>query len=192
MGTSDSVEAEEGGTESDLEVRARKIDELQHLLFRCSEELRSLATDQPSVALSDYPITNQPPSPNTSARRKPSDMGDWARIAYDNRRLRDSVFNDPGLFADPAWDILLDLTRSESAGRRLSTTSLSIGACVPATTALRWIMVLEERGLVRREDDLLDGRRTFIRLTRQGKDMMQRYFAELARRRDGATLFFRE
>ncbi len=41
------------------------------------------------------------------------------------------------LFADPAWDMLLDLALSEASGRRISVTSLCIASGVPTTTALR-------------------------------------------------------
>jgi DNA-binding MarR family transcriptional regulator len=36
---------------------------------------------------------------------------------------------------------------------------------VPSTTALRWIKELEARGLVTREDDAADARRSFLALS---------------------------
>jgi hypothetical protein len=52
------------------------------------------------------------------------------------------------------------------------TTSACIGANVPPTTALRWLRILEARGLVEREDDGRDGRRTFVCLTARGQAAM--------------------
>ena len=80
------------------------------------------------------------------------------------RRTRDEFFV-PGLFADPAWDMLLDLFAARLQGEPVSVSSLCIAAAVPQTTALRWIKVLTDHGLATRADDPQDGRRVFIQLT---------------------------
>ena len=49
------------------------------------------------------------------------------------RRLRSRFFPDD-LFADPAWDMLLDLLQAEIAQLRVPVSSLCIAASVPATT----------------------------------------------------------
>ena len=82
------------------------------------------------------------------------------------------------MFGEPAWDILLDVAAAEGRGERLQITSVCIGACVPETTALRWIGVLEKRGLLRREHDLADQRRSFVRLTQDGARRLRSYFAD--------------
>lgn len=96
------------------------------------------------------------------------------------RRLRAHFFG-PGLFADPAWDILLDLTAARIEGRSVAVSSLCIAAAVPATTALRWIKQLTETGLLRRVADPVDGRRVFIELTDGAARTMMAYFAAVAR-----------
>ena len=98
------------------------------------------------------------------------------------RRLRNQFFG-AGLFADPAWDILLDLMGARIEGRSVAVSSLCIAAAVPATTALRWIKQLTELGLLRRVADPLDGRRVFIELTEDAVDTLQSYFAALVRGR---------
>jgi DNA-binding transcriptional ArsR family regulator len=91
----------------------------------------------------------------------------FAREAYAIRRRRDRHL--PGdLFGEPTWDILLDLYVATRENRPVPTTSACIGADVPPTTALRWLRILEARGLVEREEDGHDGRRTFVRLSAQG------------------------
>jgi DNA-binding MarR family transcriptional regulator len=80
------------------------------------------------------------------------------------RRLRDQ-FLPADLFADPAWDMLLDLLAARLAGQRVSVSSLCIAAAVPPTTALRWIRQLTDRAVFARIDDPADGRRVFIELT---------------------------
>jgi len=54
------------------------------------------------------------------------------------RRARAQFF-EATLFADPAWDMLLELFASELGTERMSVTALCAGAAVPPTTALRWI-----------------------------------------------------
>ncbi len=80
------------------------------------------------------------------------------------RRMRDQ-FLPANLFADPAWDMILDLMAARLAGQRVSVSSLCIAASVPPTTALRWIRQLTDRAVFARIDDPADGRRVFIELT---------------------------
>jgi DNA-binding MarR family transcriptional regulator/DNA-binding response OmpR family regulator len=94
------------------------------------------------------------------------------------RQLRARFF-DGDLFADPAWDILLDLAAARAEHKRVSVTSLCIASGVPPTTALRWIGQLIEAGLAQRIEDDTDRRRAFIVLTDRAADAMARYFAEL-------------
>lgn len=96
------------------------------------------------------------------------------------RRLRNQLFG-PGLFADPAWDILLDLMAARVEGRSVAVSSLCIAAAVPATTALRWIRQLTEMGLLHRVADPLDGRRVFIELTKTAVVTLTGYFNTLDR-----------
>lgn len=102
-----------------------------------------------------------------SARITPEALLAFARESYAIRRRRDRHL--PGdLFGEPTWDILLDLYVATRENRPVPTTSACIGANVPPTTALRWLRILEARGLVEREEDNRDGRRTFVRLSARG------------------------
>lgn len=94
------------------------------------------------------------------------------------RQARASFF-DGDLFADPAWDVLLDLSAARAENREVSVTSLCIAAGVPATTALRWIGQMVESGLLERVADPQDRRRAYIVLTDKTADTMARYFAEV-------------
>jgi len=99
-------------------------------------------------------------------------------IAQRQARAR---FFEAELFADPAWDILLDLTAARAEHVRVSVTSLCIASGVPPTTALRWIGQMTEAGLLERVEDDADRRRAFIALTDEAADAMARYFAELGK-----------
>lgn len=96
-------------------------------------------------------------------------------------RQQRARFFDAALFADPAWDILLDLTAARAEHTRVSVTSLCIASGVPPTTALRWIGQMIEAGLLERIEDETDRRRAFVTLTDRAADAMARYFADLGR-----------
>jgi len=96
------------------------------------------------------------------------------------RRLRDSFF-DAELFADPAWDILLDLMAARLERRHVSVSSLCIAAAVPPTTALRWIAAMTESGMLIREQDPDDARRVFIILSDEVAAKLEEYFAAARR-----------
>ena len=91
------------------------------------------------------------------------------------RRHRDSFFASE-LFADPAWDILLELYAAALGQFRVSISNLCIAAAVPPTTALRWIKQLEEAGLTERRADPTDGRRQFVMLSDEALSSMNAYF----------------
>jgi hypothetical protein len=94
------------------------------------------------------------------------------------RQLRARFF-DSELFADPAWDMLLDLCAARAEHGQVSVTSLCIASGVPPTTALRWIGQMTEAGLLQRIGDESDRRRAFITLTEHAADAMARYFSAL-------------
>lgn len=96
------------------------------------------------------------------------------------RQLR-AQFIGGELFADPAWDILLDLTAARAEHARVSVTSLCIASGVPPTTALRWIAQMTEAGLLQRVEDESDRRRAFIELSDRAAEAMARYFHELGK-----------
>lgn len=97
-----------------------------------------------------------------------------AREIYAERRRRRRFF-DEDLFGEPSWDILLDLYIALCDDRAVPTTSACIGSNVPPTTALRWLRILEARGLVERRSDDADGRRTFVALSDKGRATMEAF-----------------
>jgi DNA-binding MarR family transcriptional regulator len=86
---------------------------------------------------------------------------------------------DADLFADPAWDILLDLAAARAERQQVSVTSLCIAAGVPATTALRWIGQMVDADLLVRVSDPHDRRRAYIALSDNTADALAHYFSEI-------------
>ena len=145
----------------------------------------SAPDDPESIGFADKPISFRPaPSASMSPfiEESKAPTGIWSakqvRELIRKRRLRDQHF-ESDLFADPAWDILLDLMAARLEGNRVSVSSLCIAASVPATTALRWITSMTESGMLKRQMDPNDARRVFIELSENSISRLERYFTEV-------------
>ena len=89
------------------------------------------------------------------------------------RRPRDRILPG-GLFAEPSWDILLDLYVAHQADKPLSVSAVCTIPGVPPTTALRHVKHLVDRGYVVRQPSPNDGRRVYLHLA---SDMMRQIAA---------------
>jgi len=89
------------------------------------------------------------------------------------RRIREEQLG-AYLFADPAWDILLEALATELAQKRISVSGLCSASAVPATTALRWVKRLEQDGWLIRIADRFDARRDWMELTQEGSERIRR------------------
>lgn len=101
-----------------------------------------------------------------------------ARREILGRRQRNNVFG-AHLFADPAWDLLLDLFVAMAEGRLVTIKSACLAASVPHTTGLRYIGHLVRLGLVVRRPHPTDSRSTLVQLTACGIEGMSDYFAKV-------------
>ena len=144
--------------------RAR-LQALASELARLAEQLGELseADESPDSGLADHGLEYQAERP-ADRRLAPPPTPERIRHLIAMRRLRDRFFRAE-LFADPAWDILLDLTASRLERRSVSVSSLCIAAAVPPTTALRWIRMMTEQELLERRSDPADARRMFVDLS---------------------------
>lgn len=80
----------------------------------------------------------------------------------------------PGM-GEAEWLILCDLYAHR--GRDISVTSACLASFAPATTALRHIGLLEQAGLIAREDSETDRRVHWLRLTERARDALTDFFA---------------
>jgi len=96
------------------------------------------------------------------------------------RRLRGRY--DEHKLDDVAWELLLELLRTEQGDHKLSVSALTISIPgVSATTSLRRIGELTARGYVDRVPDARDGRRDFVSLTLKAHDLLKDYLADVDR-----------
>lgn len=147
-------------------------------LRQLSDEVSRIAATLARLSVGPAPTGIEKPHPASDAA--PPVSIDAVRQVIRARRLRSRYF-DEQLFADPAWDMLLDLFQAEVAQHRVPVSSLCIAAAVPPTTALRWIKTMTDVGLFRRRADPHDGRRIFVELSAEASEAMRRYFGELGR-----------
>jgi hypothetical protein len=143
-------------------------------LFQLSQEVGRIAGTL--AQLSTIPSVSK--TEPVAAAKVPQASAETLGAVIRARRLRARYFSEE-LFADPAWDILLDLLHAEVCGRRVSISSSCIAAAVPATTALRWLKSMERQGLIIRRDDPCDARRVYVELAPDTSLALNRYFAEL-------------
>jgi DNA-binding MarR family transcriptional regulator len=147
-------------------------------LKQLSDEVGRIAATLARLSTGPDTLPKAVERPATATDDVPPVSGEVVRSVLRARRLR-SRFFDEELFADPAWDMLLDLLQAEIAQHRVPVSSLCIAAAVPATTALRWIKTMTDNGLFNRRADPHDGRRVFIELAPDTSLALRRYFAEV-------------
>ncbi len=121
--------------------------------------------------------TGPAPADDKAAKGDEDGAGRLAAVAqaeYASRRRRSGLFHK-SLFAEPAWDMLLDLYIQRHHGRPVSIHSLCVAAAVPQTTALRWIGKLEASGLIERHPCRQDNRVVHVTLSEQALALMEQY-----------------
>jgi DNA-binding MarR family transcriptional regulator len=146
-------------------------------LRQLSDEVSRIAATLARLSVGPDVPAEKPEPPRGEA---PSVSLDTVRQVIRARRLRARYFEEE-LFADPAWDMLLDLLQAEIAQHRVPVSSLCIAAAVPATTALRWIKTMTDVGLFKRRADPHDGRRVFVELSQDASEALRRYFGEVGK-----------
>lgn len=166
-------------------ARLRELSEDDRLmLLRLTEQVGQIAGHidrltprEPASAAVPEPVSVAPLLPAVAAAKLPE--GRLLRRIIRQRQLR-SRFIEGDFFADPAWDMLLDLAAARVEGKQVSVTSLCIASGVPPTTALRWIGALVQAQLFQRVCDQNDRRRAFIELTDRAANRLAHYFDEIA------------
>lgn len=150
---------------------------------QAAAELRLIASflEQADPADGSIAASDKEPSPVRSLAPVRSVEVDYllrVRTILGARRERDRLFGS-SYFADPAWDILLDLFEARLTGSSRSIKSSCHAARVPLSTALRHIDRLIDSGLVERANDPGDGRRTLLSLTPTSQKLMMRLLEKM-------------
>lgn len=99
-----------------------------------------------------------------------------ARLELHNRRRRDDYL-PTHIFGEPGWVMMLELYISSDEQRPVPVTSLCAMSGEPQSTALRWIAILEQEGLVFRSDASPDKRVRIVSLSLTGLELLDDYFS---------------
>lgn len=130
-----------------------------------AEFARAVQLDDGAVTIHGKLLANRRQSQVTNALRA--------------QTLRQNAFGE--LAANSAsWAMLLDLYDKTLRGRAVSVSSLCLASGAPASTALRRIEELVEGGLIAREKDAADARRTLMTLTDDARERMNTYLDAIA------------
>lgn len=78
---------------------------------------------------------------------------------------------------DICWTMLLDLYVSEAERRPVSVSSMCMASMVAQTTALRKITFMLSLGLIEREADANDSRRSWMSLSAKGRQVVHNYLS---------------
>ncbi|WP_191992973.1 winged helix DNA-binding protein [Sphingomonas parva] len=145
-----------------------------------SPRLQQLSAEVGRIANILASLSEEEKAEEVSGQPRPRVDAALVRAIIRARRLRDHYFRSE-LFADPAWDMLLDLYAARLDRQRVAVSSLCIAAAVPATTALRWIKSLTDQRLFVRIADPQDGRRVFIELSDEAAAGLEAYLVAAQR-----------
>ena len=163
------------------EVEFGSLHRISDELAEFARTLSRMADTERQSSVSDKPVSFRP-APLGGFQGFPTGAPSLHRVGakavrdiIKKRRLRERFF-DAELFADPAWDIMLDLKAASMEGQRVSVSSLCIAASVPPTTALRWITAMTENGMLVRRQDPDDARRVFVELSDETDAKLDDYF----------------
>ncbi|WP_375288464.1 winged helix DNA-binding protein [Sphingomonas sp.] len=159
-----------GHSDLDLERLKREIDEFAHMLgLTVADSARSQTVSCEQAAPTRATVSGATAMPASRDSERLTTVLAWIKA----RTNRNQVFGDE-LFAEPAWDILLDLYANFRLNRTVTIGDLCVASRAPMSTALRWLGLLERRKLVSRTADPLDRRRAFITLTDEGRAKMEK------------------
>jgi len=92
---------------------------------------------------------------------------------------------EQGLFADPCWDILLELTAARIQGQSVPVSSACTATHLPFSTALRYVRSLVDMGMVRRWKDPRDRRRDLLNIEDAAFQSMKTLLADVRRKMVG-------
>lgn len=104
----------------------------------------------------------------------------FAQISAAKRdRAHRETYLPSELFAEPAWEILLEVYSFEILSCAVTQSEILARIGVPVTTSLRWMKMLEAKDLVARMPMSEESTEVLVTLTPAGVKAMDGYFSRL-------------
>lgn len=148
----DKVSVEIAAINSALAQAVEKIDTLNGLI----------ASSNQTHPNDSAAITNEIDSTELINRAQKSLQ--WSRFKVDTLNL------GSGLFADSCWNMCLDIYICDLKDEKVTVSSIAHSSGIPMTTAMRYINVMAEEGLLEKSPNPLDNRMIFISTSATCKD----------------------
>ncbi|WP_109357454.1 helix-turn-helix domain-containing protein [Sphingorhabdus sp. EL138] len=148
----DPVSVEIAAIRSALAEATEKIEALNGLVVSSEND----ETDTPDPAVEDI----------TAAEliHRAERLLKWSRLKADTLNL------GSGLFADSCWNMCLDTYICDLKGQKITVSSIAHSSGIPMTTAMRYINVMAEEGLLEKSPNPSDNRMIFISTSETCKD----------------------
>lgn len=148
----DEVSIEIAAIKSVLAQAKEKVDTLDYL-----------------IASSEIPQTNDASSSsdnisNEELIRRAEKLLQWSRLKAEMLNL------GSGLFADSCWNMCLDVYICDLKDNKITVSSIAHSSGIPMTTAMRYINVMAEEGLLEKAPNPSDNRMIFISTSATCKD----------------------
>lgn len=80
----------------------------------------------------------------------------WSRLKAEHLNM------GTGLFSDSCWDMCLDIYICDLKGEQITVSSVAHSSGIPMTTAMRYINVMSEEGLLEKTPNPSDNRMIFV------------------------------
>ena len=157
------------------EIKAERLLQLSDDVARIAGSLAQLSLELGA------PPRQSPPDTGSNEAAILLETVSWLVKARRNR----ASYLPAELFAEPAWDILLNLFQCDLAHEQVAVASACDAAAAPASTALRWLRTLEQQGLVLRRGHPLDPTKALVVLAPATRTALRRYCLEVVQTHRG-------
>jgi DNA-binding MarR family transcriptional regulator len=139
---------------------------------------RVIPLESTTITTGERPSDGPPNTASSDKALEPTDreLSGVGKQILTRRRRRADQFPTV-LFGEPGWDALLELYTRESSGARCTRAHLKAALGLPASVTARWILCLEDHGLVVSRPHPTDRGTEFIELTDPARERLRHYFA---------------
>lgn len=128
------------------------------------------------------PPRNHGPAEPQGERDRLTEECRMRRVAESLLRQRQqrSDYVSSTLFAEPGWDMLLELYVIENSGSSTAASALMPHSEIPKSTKARWLDHLEQLRLVRRRAHPHEPETEFVELTDEGTRQLEGYLSSIS------------
>lgn len=165
-------------TMSNDEYLVRALEDVYELLTTMRDQAILIGKDTKNRHETDLITEASGLDQEQTKRSVEESLAKYARLILQYRKMRRHYLPQE-IFGEPGWEMLLDLFINRNDGKPVNVSSLCLATDAPKTTALRYIDLLFEQGLIRKTPSPQDGRIIYIDLTENGYSSTKASIIEL-------------